>query len=60
VESSQLRPVIDVVLPFDEFPKGFERMAKHDQFGKIVISIASAASTSKESHHNEKAALACL
>jgi NADPH:quinone reductase-like Zn-dependent oxidoreductase len=37
VSSRNLRPVVDAVLPLAEGRKGYERLAKGEQFGKIVL-----------------------
>lgn len=34
-----VRPVIDSVLPLDRAREGFERMARGDLFGKIVLTV---------------------
>jgi NADPH:quinone reductase-like Zn-dependent oxidoreductase len=36
----QLHPVIDTVLPLERGREGYERMARGEQFGKIVLSVA--------------------
>lgn len=37
VTEYKITPVIDSVLPFDQLNEGFKKMAKGDQFGKIVF-----------------------
>jgi zinc-binding alcohol dehydrogenase/oxidoreductase len=39
LESRNVKPVIDMVFPFEKIMDGFERMEKSDQFGKIVLKI---------------------
>ena len=39
LESRNVKPVIDAVLPFEKIMEGFQRMEKSDQFGKIVVKI---------------------
>jgi zinc-binding alcohol dehydrogenase/oxidoreductase len=39
LESRNVKPVIDAVLPFEKIMEGFQRMEKRDQFGKIVVKI---------------------
>ncbi len=39
LESRNLKPVIDRVLPLEEIQQGFKLMEAADQFGKIVLSI---------------------
>lgn len=39
VESRNLKPVIDQVVPFQNFPDAFKRMESSEQFGKIVFAM---------------------
>jgi NADPH:quinone reductase-like Zn-dependent oxidoreductase len=39
VEASQLRPVVDTVIPFDEAPEAFAVMERAGHFGKIAVEI---------------------
>jgi D-arabinose 1-dehydrogenase-like Zn-dependent alcohol dehydrogenase len=39
LESRNVRPVIDSVLPFAQITEAFQRMEKSDQFGKIVLKM---------------------
>jgi NADPH:quinone reductase-like Zn-dependent oxidoreductase len=39
VASGRARPVIDEVYPLEEAPAAHERMARAEQFGKIVLRI---------------------
>src|SRR5207249_3072834 len=36
IDEGRLRPVVDAVLSFEELPRGLEKMASRDLFGKIV------------------------
>jgi NADPH:quinone reductase-like Zn-dependent oxidoreductase len=36
----QLRPVVDEVVPLERAPQAFERMARGEQFGKLVVRVA--------------------
>jgi NADPH:quinone reductase len=36
----KLWPVIDQVVPWQRAPEAFERLARGDQIGKIVIEVA--------------------
>jgi NADPH:quinone reductase-like Zn-dependent oxidoreductase len=35
--ASSLRPVVDLVVPFDEAPSAFEALRAARHFGKVVI-----------------------
>jgi zinc-binding alcohol dehydrogenase/oxidoreductase len=39
VESREIKPVIDTVLPLEKIQEGFQRMEESNQFGKIVLQI---------------------
>jgi len=39
LESRNVKPVIDAVLPFEKIMEGFQRMENSNQFGKIVVKI---------------------
>ena len=36
----RLRPVIDTIYPFEQTPEAYQRLAKGEQFGKIVIRVS--------------------
>lgn len=40
IESRNIKPVIDQVIPLEDVAKGFRRMEERNQFGKIVLQIA--------------------
>jgi NADPH:quinone reductase-like Zn-dependent oxidoreductase len=44
IASQQLRPVIDKAFAFAEFPDALEYLASGQQFGKVVVVFAGAAS----------------
>ena len=35
----KLKPVVDVVLPLERAAEAHERLAKNEQFGKIVLTV---------------------
>ena len=39
IDQYKIKPIIDTVLPFNEYEKGFELLESSSQFGKIVLSI---------------------
>jgi D-arabinose 1-dehydrogenase-like Zn-dependent alcohol dehydrogenase len=40
IESRNLKPVIDQVIPLEQINEGFQKMDQGNQFGKIVVKIA--------------------
>ena len=38
----ELRPVVDRVYPWEQAPAAFERLAKGEQFGKVVVEVGAA------------------
>ena len=39
IESRKLKPVIDQVMPFQNFDEAFKRMESSEQFGKIILKM---------------------
>jgi D-arabinose 1-dehydrogenase-like Zn-dependent alcohol dehydrogenase len=39
IESRNLKPVIDTIIPLEKVSEGFKRMEEVNQFGKIVLQI---------------------
>lgn len=40
VERHRIAPIVDSVIPFDQFDRAFERLRNREQFGKIVLRIS--------------------
>jgi NADPH:quinone reductase-like Zn-dependent oxidoreductase len=39
VFARKLKPVVDVALPLEQAAQAHERLAKNEQFGKIVLTV---------------------
>jgi NADPH:quinone reductase-like Zn-dependent oxidoreductase len=39
VTRQKIRPIVDVIIPFDRAPEAFALMERGGQFGKIVVQI---------------------
>jgi NADPH:quinone reductase-like Zn-dependent oxidoreductase len=39
--NGELRPIVDRVYPMDQAAAAYQRLAKSEQFGKVVVEVAS-------------------